>query len=316
MSGSNFSTAFWFLRGEQRAALDAVYAYCRLVDDIVDGDVPVPDQRAALQEWRHELELAFSGGVPRQGVARGLQEAHRRFGVRHEDALAVLEGCEIDLVQTRYATWDELRRYCYHVASAVGLMCVRIFDPGRPGDVTREYAINLGLALQVINIIRDVAEDARRGRIYLPQEDLLAFGVREEDVLAGRRGPEMLRLLRFQAQRARTHYLRAQAALPAEARRALMPAQIMGDIYYALLCRIERSGFAVFDDHAKVALPTRRKLAVALRSVARSVIPAPICYTGLHAVPCPPAPLLVPAPGPSLHVAGRARPLRCRAAAS
>jgi phytoene synthase len=243
-----------------------------VVDDIVDGDQPLPAKRAALAAWHEELERAFSGGVPRDPVAQGLAQAHRDFGIRKEDALAILRGCEMDLEKDRYETWAALRDYCYHVASAVGLLCIEIFGYRHPG--AREYAENLGLALQLTNILRDIAEDAGRGRLYLPREELRAFGVDEARLLAGARDDRVVRLLRFQAQRARTHYLRARAALRGEDRRSLMVAEIMGDTYQALLEEIERSGFDVFPPRPKIALGRPRKLAIALSAFGRSLLAA------------------------------------------
>ena len=271
-SQSNFYYAFLFLPPWRREALYTVYAYCRLIDDIVDGDDPEPVKRGALAQWREELELVFSGRSPAHPVAQRLQDAWRRFGLRHEDALAILEGCEMDLTATRYETWEDLRRYCYHVASAVGLLCIEIFGYRHPG--AREYAVDLGLALQLTNIIRDVAEDARRGRIYLPLEDLRAFGVSEADLLEGRRTDAVLRLLRFEGRRARTLYLRARAALRNEDRRSLVVAEIMGDIYFAILEEIERSGFDVFPPAEKIALGRRRKIAIALSTFGKTLLAA------------------------------------------
>lgn len=264
---SNFYYAFLFLPRQRREALEAVYAYCRLMDDIVDEGGSDGEKRAALLSWRGELEAAFFGGAPRSETGRRLQEAHLRFGLRHEDALAVLAGCEMDLERARYATWEELRTYCYHVASAVGLLCIDVFGCRHHGS--RRYAEDLGLALQLTNIIRDVAEDAERGRIYLPQEDLRAFGVSEEDILLGRRSEGMRRLLRFEVGRARTHYLRARAAMPAEDRRALVVAEIMGGIYYGILGEIERRGYDVHGE--RIALSGRRKMTLALLAFARGL---------------------------------------------
>ena len=194
-SGTNFRYAFFFLPRERREGLYAVYAYCRHIDDLADGDVPgvetLDERRAALNDWRGHVEWAFSPddapaatAAPRPTIALALRHLHRRFGVHKEDALAVIDGCEMDLSVTRYDDWESLRGYCYRVASAVGLLCIDVFGHSQPG--AREYAIELGLALQLTNIVRDVAEDAARGRIYLPGEDLRRFGVSEDDLLSGR----------------------------------------------------------------------------------------------------------------------------------
>lgn len=270
-SKSNFYYAFMFLPPARREALYAVYAYCRLIDDIIDGDAPQGEKQTGLRAWHGELALAFSEDpavVPTHPVAQALRKAHQAFGIRHEDALAVLQGCEMDLVHTRYETWEELRAYCYHVASAVGLLCIEIFGYRHPA--ARDYAIELGLALQLTNILRDVAEDAARGRIYLPREDLRRFGVSEGALLAGRRDAAVGRLLRHEAQRARTHYLRAWAALRDEDRRSLLVAEIMGRTYFALLEEIERQDYAVLSG-PKIGLPRGRKIGIALQAVGKSL---------------------------------------------
>jgi phytoene synthase len=266
-SRSNFYYAFLFLPRERREALYAVYAYCRLVDDVVDEDASVEHKLAGLDKWRRELDLIFGGpsaGEPEHPVASKLKWASERFGIRREDAEAIIDGCAMDIEKARYANWEELRTYCYRVASAVGLMCIEIFGYSSPR--ARDYAIDLGIALQLTNILRDVREDAARGRIYLPLEDLQAFGVAEEDLAQGRRTEGMQRLLRYSAARARSHYLRARAAIGTAEKRQLVIAEIMGDIYYELLEEIEKSGFDVFGE--KTVLPRVRKMAIALRDVA------------------------------------------------
>jgi phytoene synthase len=174
----------------------------------------------------------------------------------------VIEGCEWDATRSRYATWDELAAYCHRVASAVGLMCIEIFGYASPR--ARDYAMNLGLALQLTNILRDVAEDAARGRIYLPLEDLAAFGVSERDILDGKRTPELVRLLRFEARRAHGLYLRGRAAIGEEEKDRLVVAEIMGDIYFQLLMDLEERDFPM----ERATLSTGRKAAVALRRFA------------------------------------------------
>src|SRR6478672_5352773 len=216
-SQSNFYYAFLFLPRERREALEAVYAYCRLVDDVVDEEATVEAKLAGIDRWRRELALVYSNGEVKHPVSAKLREAVRRFGIRREDMEAIIDGCAMDVDKNRYADWAELRLYCYRVASAVGLMCIQIFGyPPGEAEKVREYAIDLGIALQLTNIIRDVAEDARRGRIYLPQEDLRAFGVTEAELLAREHdtpSENFLRLMRYQASRARAHYLRARAAI-------------------------------------------------------------------------------------------------------
>jgi phytoene synthase len=267
-SRSSFYYAFLFLPRAQRDALDAVYSFCRRVDDAVD-DAGSPDEaRARLQAWRRALDRVYGGGA-RGPVEEALSRAVRAFPIRRADLEAVIEGCEWDAARSRYATWEELRGYCLRVASAVGLACIEIFGYRDPR--TRDYAIDLGLALQLTNIVRDVDEDAARGRIYLPAEDLAAFGVAEADLLGGRRTPAVGRLLRFEAQRARLHFLRARAAIGPDERARLVVAEIMGDIYYALLERLERLGFPAGE---RTTVPTARKAGLALRRFLASRLPA------------------------------------------
>jgi 15-cis-phytoene synthase len=269
-SHSNFYYAFLFLPAERREALEGVYAYCRLVDDVVDEEASVEAKLRGIEKWRRELDAVYGGAESGHPVVWKLRQAVQRFPIRREDMEAVIDGCAMDITQNRYANWDELYTYCYRVASAVGLMCIEIFGYCTPK--AREYAVDLGIALQLTNILRDVAEDARRGRIYLPTEDLKTYGVSEEDLFAGRMTPQFLRLMQFEAQRARSHYLRARAAIGRAEKRQLVVAEIMGDIYYALLEQLERSNFDVWSKKAKV--PRGRKMAIALGKFAQAKLGA------------------------------------------
>lgn len=268
-SRSNFYYAFLFLPEHRRQALEGVYSFCRLVDDVVDSDAPAGEKYAGLARWRAEVAAVY-GGTPSHPVSAKLAQAIRWFPIRREDLEAVIDGCAMDVEKQRYASWDELRTYCYRVASAVGLMCIEIF--GCASDKARNYAVDLGIALQLTNILRDVGEDAARGRVYLPAEDLAAFGVDESDLRAGRRTPGFERLMRFQAGRARAHYLRARASLGEPERRRLYIAEIMGDIYFALLERIESSGFDVFGH--KSSLSSSLKMGIALKKFAQAQLGA------------------------------------------
>jgi phytoene synthase len=262
-SRSSFYYAFLFLPREKREALDAVYSFCRLVDDAADEAVSPDDARARLAAWRRALDQVYGAAEAPDcdPVVVELRRAVRRFPIRRADLEAVIEGCEWDAVRTRYETWDELRAYCLRVASAVGLACIEIF--GYTDERTRDYAVDLGIALQLTNIVRDVDEDAARGRIYLPREDLRAFGVDEAALLAGRAEPAPLeRLLAFEAGRARLHFLRARATIGRAERDRLVVAEIMGDIYYALLERLERQRFP---RRARTTVPTAVKAGLALR---------------------------------------------------
>jgi phytoene synthase len=258
-SRSNFYYAFLFLPRERREALEAVYAFCRLVDDVVDQEAPSAAKLEGIARWKRELDAVYGAATTAHPVTEKLRDAVRRFPIRREDMEAVIDGCAMDIDTARYRTWEELRVYCYRVASAVGLMCIEIFGYSSPR--ARDYAIDLGIALQLTNILRDVSEDARRGRIYLPVEELAAFGVREEELASGARTPQFRKLMRMNSQRARAHYMRARAAIGEKERRRLVIAEIMGDIYYQLLLRLEAREFDVFGD--KTTVRRRRKMAIA-----------------------------------------------------
>jgi 15-cis-phytoene synthase len=261
-SRSNFYFAFLTLPRPRRDALYAVYAFCRTVDDVADlGSDPVA-QRAALTRWREDVARCFEpGATPVHPIARQLKAAVAAYPIPRAALEAIIDGCEMDLERARYETAEDLEPYCYRVASAVGLCCIEIF--GYTDSRARDYAIHLGKALQLTNIMRDVGADARAGRVYLPQRDLKDFGVSEDDLVAGRHTEAFVRLMTHQAARARHFYAAARAAYPVVDTRSLVAAQIMGRIYYALLEEIEGRRFAVFGE--RVTVPARRKVAIALR---------------------------------------------------
>jgi len=266
-SGSSFYTAFRLLPPERRAALDAVYAFCRFVDDVADDDAE-RDPAALLARWRTELDAVFAG-TARHPIGVALADAVRRFDLPREPFAELIAGVEMDLTRRRYATFEELYRYCYRVASTVGLLCVAIF--GHANRSARDYAVDLGIAFQLTNILRDVGEDARRGRIYLPLDDLAQFGCPEEALLRAQWTPAVGALLAFECGRARAYYLRARAALAPEDRRPLAPAEAMRLIYERLLQRIESRRFDVFG--ARVTLPRYEKLGLALAAWGRCHLP-------------------------------------------
>ena len=263
-SSSNFYYAFRLLTPERREALFAVYAFCRFDDDIAD-DESRGDPAGLLARWRDELEAVYSG-VPTHPIGCALADAVRRFALDKQNFLDLIRGVEMDLTRRRYATFDELYEYCYLVASTVGLLCIAIFGARYAG--ARDYAIDLGIAFQLTNILRDVDEDARRGRIYLPLEDLRRFGCREEDLLGGRYTPRAGALMAFECGRARAYYLRARSALVPEDRSAMAPAEAMRMIYERLLARIEAQHFDVFGQ--RVTLPMYEKVTLALTAWGRS----------------------------------------------
>jgi 15-cis-phytoene synthase len=250
-SRSSFYYAFILLTAERRRALNAVYAFCRFIDDIAD-DESIREPAALLTRWREELERVYTG-VPTRALSRALADSARRFAIPRIHFEEIIAGVEMDLSRTRYQTFEDLRPYCYRVASALGLICIEIFGYRNPSAKT--YAENLGLALQLTNILRDVREDAARGRIYLPLEDLARFNVSEDEILAGVYSPNFVRLMDFEARRARGLYAAAQTALAAEDRSTLLTAEAMRLIYGALLERIIKSNYRVLDRRHRLSAP-------------------------------------------------------------
>jgi phytoene synthase len=260
-SGSSFYYSFLFLPQERRRAITALYAYCREVDDIVDEMQEPGVAQAKLAWWTEEIGRLYAG-EPQHPVTRALLPHLAAFRIGRESLLLVLEGMAMDLRQNRYLDYATLERYCHNVAGVVGELAAGIF--GVSDERSYEYARRLGLALQLTNIIRDVGEDARRGRVYLPLDELQRHGVKVSDLLDGRYVEGYLPLMQSQARRARTVYAAALAALPAADRRAQRPGLIMGAIYATLLDEIEREGFRVL--HQRIALTPLRKLWIAWRT--------------------------------------------------
>ena len=264
-SGTSFYYAFRILPVRKRRAIYALYSFCRVVDDCVDE--PGGEGEAGLRRWAEEVQRCYEGR-PSTELGRDLAEALFEFPIPRGCFQDIIAGCRMDLTTTRYPTFAGLRVYCERVASAVGLAAIEIFEYTDPR--TRQYAVQLGLALQLTNILRDVADDAVRGRIYLPQEDLARFGVSEAELLAATGGdapPALRELLAFQAARARTHYDLARDLLPAADRKAMTPAEIMAAVYGALLDEIARRGYPL---GARVKLSRPRKAWIALRTLVRS----------------------------------------------
>lgn len=253
-SGSSFYYAFLFLPPERRAAITAFYAFCREVDDVVDDMVDTGVAATKLAWWHTEVARAFSG-EPTHPVMKALMPHAAAFGIEERHLHAVIEGCEMDLSQTRYLDFIALERYCHLVAGIVGEVAARIF--GQTVAATTEYAHRLGLAFQLTNIIRDVGEDARRGRIYLPVNDLQQFGVKASEILARTHSDRFVALMRHQAERAHAYYDSALALLPPEDRRTQKPGLMMASIYRTLLREIERDNFQVLDQ--RVSLTPLRK---------------------------------------------------------
>ena len=254
-SGSSFYYAFLFLPPQKRAAITAFYAFCREVDDVVDDMVDPGVAATKLQWWRLEVAQAFAG-TPSHPALQALMPLSAGFHIEERHLQAVIEGCQMDLNQTRYLDFPGLSRYCHLVAGEVGEVAAQIF--GQTQVPTTAYAHTLGQALQLTNIIRDVGEDARRGRIYLPMSELKEFGVTAQEILSGTYSERFTALMRFQAQRAQGLYDQALTLLPAADRRAQKPGLMMASIYRALLREIELENFAVL--HQRISLTPLRKL--------------------------------------------------------
>ena len=260
-SGSSFYYSFLFLPAERRRAITALYAFCREVDDVVDETTDLHVAATKLAWWRTEV-AAMAAGEPRHPVTKALFPFVEQFSLSKDRLNEIIDGMEMDLTQTRYLDWPALERYCYHVASVVGLLAANIF--GYRDARTLEYARNLGIAFQLTNIIRDVGEDARKNRIYLPMDDMKRFGVPAADILNAKETAQFQALIRFQAERAKQHYADAFAALPAADRRAQRPGLIMAAIYRTLLEEIERDGFRVLTQ--KTSLTPLRKFWIAWKT--------------------------------------------------
>jgi len=261
-AGSSFHYSFGLLPPEQKRGIESVYAFCRVIDDLADeGPVDPGRVAAGLRLYREEIELCY-GGRPALAVTRDLQACVGRFGIPREPLEELLAGVEMDLTVTRYETFEELRVYCRRVASAVGLICLSIFGCRHPGS--RDYAVDLGIALQLTNILRDLKTDAARGRIYLPLSEMARFGYAPEELLRGSRTPAFVALMRNQADRAHRYFESAAGALPDSDRPRLLAAEVMRAIYLKLLRRMEREDFPVFE--RRLAVPRITQLGVALRA--------------------------------------------------
>jgi 15-cis-phytoene synthase len=257
-SGSSFYYSFMFLPPERRQAIVALYAFCREVDDVVDECHDMQIAQTKLEWWRNQIRLVFEG-EPQHPVALALKDISGRFNLPREQLLEIIDGMQMDLQQTRYLDWKALHLYCYRVASVVGLLSAEIF--GYQNRQTLKYAHDLGLAFQLTNIIRDVGEDARRGRIYLPIDEMQRFNVPAKQILEARYDDNFRQLMGIQAERARQLYDRAFSQLPAEDRKAQRPGLIMAAIYRTLLDEIEADGFQVLD--RRTSLTPLRKIWIA-----------------------------------------------------
>jgi len=260
-SGSSFYYAFLFLPPPRRAAITAFYAYCREVDDVVD-EVTDPGVAATkLAWWKQEVAASFAGR-PTHPAMKALMPHVADYRIEPSHLLAVIEGCQMDLQQSRYLDFTSLKRYCHLVAGVVGEVASNIF--GRTEASTLGYAHTLGLAMQLTNIIRDVGDDARRGRIYIPISEMQQFDIKANEILTRHYSERFTALMKYQAERAHRTYDEAYAQLADSDRRAQKPGLMMGNIYRALLREIEADDFRVL--HQRISLTPLRKLWIAMRT--------------------------------------------------
>ncbi len=266
---TNFAYSFLALSKDRREAITAVWDFCRAVDDEVDEheERSIAERRAGLQRWRDEVDACFGGRAPATPQGRALQVVAERWPVQRLHFDELIDGCAMDLEPARFPTFPDLRGYCHKVASTVGLICIEIFGYANPA--TRRYAEELGLALQLTNILRDVPADLGRGRLYIPLDELAAHGVSEDALRQGRLTPAISALLERQAQRARDQFARAEACLPPEDARRVVAARIMAAIYQDLLARIAQRDHDVFSE--RVAVPRWRKARLALATWLRTM---------------------------------------------
>jgi 15-cis-phytoene synthase len=263
-SASNLALAFILLPRPRRDAMSALYAFCREVDDVADDEsVPVENRRAGLAEWRDDVRRACENQTPRFPVNQELQPVIRQFSLPFELFDELIKGCEMDLDTKRYENFEGLELYCHRVASVVGLLSIEIF--GYKNPACRDYAIYLGKALQLTNILRDVRTDAERGRIYLPLAELKKAGVEEADILNFKYSENYHALAMNVADRARNFYRLARRALPVEDRKSMVAAELMGSVYWELLKKLEARRFDVFGEQP-VRIPKAKKLALVFRS--------------------------------------------------
>ena len=267
----NFYYAFVTLPLEKRKAIYAAYAFCRHCDDSVDEAASPEDKLSALADLRSSLAQAYRGQAPTPTFL-ALADAADRYSIPEDYFQEIIQGVESDLVKTRYQNFDELRQYCYRVASVVGLVCLQIFQ--YRDDAAREYAVDLGLAMQLTNIMRDVKEDWSMGRVYLPQDEMARFGYTEEQLEAGVRNDAFVQLLRFQGERAREYFRSGFRLLPYLSRRSRACPAVLGAIYSRVLDRIEASGYDVLGEQ-RIALSTGEKARITARAWLASTLAPP-----------------------------------------
>jgi phytoene synthase len=259
---SNFLLPILFLPPPKREAIETIYAFCRYSDDIVDEEADVKEKYHRLLAWTNELQRALQG-VSRFAILNRLVSVIQKFHIPAQHFLDLLKGMEMDLVKNRYDTFGELEQYCYRAASTVGLICAEVF--GYHHERTKQYAVNLGIALQLTNILRDIKTDAKKGRIYLPKEDLQRFGYSEEELMKSVYNEQFRALMKFECERAHTYYRTAKSSLAEEDKPLFTAARAMGNIYYLLLLRIERANYDVFSKRIRLGSPVKFLVAMILR---------------------------------------------------
>jgi phytoene synthase len=259
-TGSNFYYSFLLLPSAKRKAIKDVYSFCRILDDIVDEDQAGRDPYAELEAWREEIESCYAG-QPSTDFSEELLDSIEEFNLPKQAFLDLIDGMEMDLKWHSYQTFADLREYCYRAASTVGLICIEIF--GYESARTREYAVNLGLALQLTNILRDLKEDIGRGRVYIPLEDLEQFGYSEDDLRKNTYNAPFVELMKFEVVRARSYFERADRSLPDQDRPAMFAAEIMSAIYRELLDQIPAVKYDVFRN--RLAIPRSRRMKIAIK---------------------------------------------------
>ncbi|MCC6543348.1 MAG: presqualene diphosphate synthase HpnD [Nitrospirae bacterium] len=249
-SNSNFYYSFFFLPSEKRRALYSIYALCRCLDDVADNSGSRPEASESLKRWTAEI-INLYNGIPSHPVTVELKTYIDKYGIPQKYFLELIKGVEMDLAINRYNTFEELHKYCYRVASIVGLICAEVF--GYKNAETMGYAVDLGIAMQLTNILRDIKSDAERGRIYLPTEDLEKFHYTETELLSSKYNKAFAELMKFETQRARDLYIRAEKTLPREDRKAMVAGEIMRAIYSRILDKIEASNYNVYDNPPKLS---------------------------------------------------------------
>lgn len=247
---SNFYFSFLSLPKAKRHAIETIYAFCRVTDDIVDEGENEEEKHTLLLHWTDELKRSLYG-VSHYALLNHLASIIHRFNIPVEYFYELIKGMEMDLTQKRYGTFGELELYCYRVASTVGLICAEVF--GYRHESAKQYAVNLGIALQLTNILRDIQDDARKGRVYIPQEDLQRFGYTEEELMRSEFNERFVALMKYECERARSYYQKAKRYLAEEDKPLFTAARIMGNIYYLLLKQIERRNYDVFSKRVRLS---------------------------------------------------------------